>query len=119
MVYKDILNKMIDEFVDRKEDLVRELHTCPSGELHVSPRNGKYYYYQYIPRSGNRKKTVRKGISKDHEKVMQLVRKRYIQNALKNLDEDIRAAESMLSQYKPFDENSVMEKYIGKYPQLA
>lgn len=119
MYYKRMVEHIINDLSDQKKRLENELPDLPEGELHVSTVNGNSFYYQYVSKSGNMKKASKQGISRDRDLIMNLVRKKYVEKALKNLDSDIDAADAFLKHYKEFDENSVMSDYIEKNPQLA
>ena len=75
-------------------------------------------YYQRFAKTGNRKKERRYGISNDSDKVLGLVRKQYVEAALKGVKKDISLVEKALVKYTPIDEHSVMGAFVAKYPQL-
>lgn len=119
MNYKEEIERIIKELVERKEDLLSELGHLPDGELLCTEAGGVRKYYQRIPAKGNTKKERRKGIKKAPEILGGLVRKEYIEKTLKIIDQDIRAVESALKRYKPIDEQSVMKEFIKIYPELG
>ena len=90
-----------------------------SGELMLTEQNGLKKYIQRIPATGNRKKERRYGIKRQPEILNGLVRKEYITKALKVIDMDIRAVDLAARRYKPVDENSVMESFVEKHPEIA
>lgn len=119
MIYKDEFERIRRSMTDRRLDLVDELNYLPEGELYIREDNGLHNFYQRFRRTGNRKKERRKGIKKDPELLNALVRKKYVTEAIAMLEKDIAAAEELLRIYVPADENSVMEGFAKKYPELA
>ena len=119
MVYKDNLERIHRELIERQADLLLELQQLPEGELMCTYQNGSIRYMQRIPATGNRKKEHRYGVKKKPETLRGLVRKEYVEKALKKIDEDIKAIETAARKYRTIDENSVMEEFVGKYPELA
>lgn len=118
MVYVNELRRICDELAKRRDDLDDELSTLPEGELYIYDNNGLRHYYQRFPKGGNRKKEHRMGIKKNPELLSLLVRKKYVTSALELLNKDIEAVEKMLKKFRPTDENSVMKKFVEKYPEL-
>ena len=119
MIYKEDLERIREELDQRKADLLTELDQLPQGELYCLSKDGKKYYYNRIPATGNRKKEHRYGISRAPELIYDLVRKEYIVSALKIIDRDIKALQYAISHYKPLDENTVMSEFMKKNPELA
>lgn len=119
MIYRDEYRRIATELVKRKRYLESELEDLPEGELYVRRTDDTLCCFNRFPKSGNRKKERRFGIKKDPELVSALVRKKYVIEALRRLEKDIAAAESLLKAYEPIDENSVMDDFVGKYPELA
>ena len=118
MYYRNDLERIQRELAEKKEDLLRELIDMPEGRFMCTEQDGYRRYLQRIPAKGNRKKEHRFGI-KDREDVLNgLVRKEYLEGALKIIDQDIRALNLAVRRYKPVDENSIMEDFIKKYPEL-
>ena len=105
--------------VDRRHSLMDELSYLPEGELYIRKDNGLHNYYQRFRRTGNRKKERRKGVKKDPELLNALVRKKYVTEALSILEKDLAATEQLLKVYILSDENSVMEGFVNKFPELA
>lgn len=118
MLYKEELNRFIRDIEGRKSELRSELKTLPDGLLHVDARNGSEYFTVRYPKKGNRKKERRKGITNDTEMVNGLIRKRYIDKALKIMDADIELLRKAEKKYCPFDEVSVMGSFIDAHPKL-
>ena len=85
MVYKNELIRIESILSDRERYLMTELKDLPKGSLYIRFKNGRYYYYERFPKGGNRKKEHRFGISNDPDKVLQLVRKRYVEAALESI----------------------------------
>lgn len=119
MIYRDELSRMIRSLIDRKADLEKELSALPSGQLYIIEKDGVSNYYQRLPREGNRKRERRVGVKKDPEMLMDLVRKKYVAEALKRVDKDINAVKEALNRYEPFDENIVMDGFLQKHPELT
>jgi hypothetical protein len=119
MVYKEELERIRGELVERKEDLLHERKTLPDGELMIVDQDGLRKYLQRIPAKGNRKKEHRYGIKRKPDVLNGLVRKEYVTETLRVIDQDIRAVDLACKRYRPIDENSVMEKFLAKYPELA
>lgn len=118
MVYKEQLQSIYSDMQRQKSLLEKEQDYLPDGYLNIRTYNQKSYYTWQIPKGGRRKKTFRKGITKDKEQVNKLVRKRYLDDAIIRINKDIRLLEALLSQYKEIDEGSVMKEYIQKHPDL-
>ena len=78
-----------------------------------------WYYYQLLPKKGNRKKEKRIGISHDTDLIFALVRKMYITKAITFIDKDIKTVEMAIKHYRDFDEVSVMEEFLIKHPELG
>ena len=119
MFYKDELNRMIKELRERRDDLLGELKTLPEGEFMCTEQDGLKRYFQRLPASGNRKKERRYGIKRKPEVLNGLVRKEYVTRALRTIDKDIRALEFAAGRYRPSDENTLMEGFVSKHPELA
>ena len=119
MIYKEQLERILQELIDRNIDLKDELQYLPEGDLYVIEKNGKPYFYERFPKRGNRKKEHRNGISKQPDIIRALARKRYILEATERITADIKALEKALSDYSPADENTIMESFILKYPEYA
>lgn len=119
MIYENELIRIRNVMNERVSDLNKELKKLPDGMLVVVCYNGKYQYYQRFPATGNRKKERRYGITSKPDVILGLVRKRYILAALPALEKDISMMDSLLLKYEATDENSVMNKFIDRYPQLV
>lgn len=118
MVYKDELKRIERELYERKADLIQELNNLPIGELLCTDQEGYRRYMQRIPAKGNRKKEHRYGVKKQPDVLNGLVRKEYVTDALKRIDQDIRAVELACKRYKPIDEDTIMKSFLTKYPEL-
>lgn len=118
MVYKEQLQNIYSDMQRQKSILEKEQGYLPDGYLNIRTYNDKSYYTWQIPKGGRRKKTFRKGITKDKEQINKLVRKRYLDNAIIRINKDIRMLEALLTQYKEVDEGSVMKEYIQRHPDL-
>ena len=118
MVYRDELERISRELRERKADMINELQDLPDGEFFCTDQ-GKYRrYYQRFPAKGNRKKERRYGVKKQPDVLNGLVRKEYVTDALKIIDQDIRAVELACKRYHPIDENTVMKLFLEDYPEL-
>lgn len=119
MVYREELERIERELLERKEDLIKEMADLPEGELLCTDTTDGRRYMQRIPATGNRKKEHRYGVKKKPQLLKDLVRKEYVKKALKIIERDIKTLETAVKKYQPVDENSVMETFIAKYPELS
>lgn len=119
MVYQNMICRLRGELREKKTDLEREIRELPEGELFIYDNKEARRYYCRIPKGGNRKKERRTGIKRDPEKLMKLVRKRYLSDALSVIDDNIAAVEDLMQKYKPLDENSLMSDFAKRFPELA
>ena len=119
MVYKEELDRIRRELLERKSDLIEEKEHLPDGELMIVDQDGLRKYLQRIPAKGNRKKEHRYGVKKQPELLSGLVRKEYVTDALKIIDQDIRAVELACKRYHPIDENTIMKQFLADYPELV
>jgi hypothetical protein len=118
MYYKGELERIERELIERKNDLIQELRHLPDGEFLSIEPDGYRRYYQRLPAKGNRKKERRLGVKKKPEMLNGLVRKEYVTDALKRIDQDIRAVELACKNYKPIDEDTIMKEFFDEYPEL-
>lgn len=119
MHYKEELQRIEKELRERKSDLTYELKTLPAGVLLCTDQNDGYRrYMQRIPAKGNHKKEHRFGVKKKPDVLKGLVRKEYVNGALKVIDEDILALEEAIIRYKPIDEKNIMQAFLEEYPEL-
>ena len=118
MQHKEELERIRTVIEQSREDLTRELKHLPEGSLTMQVQGDRRFFYQHFPRTGNRKKARSKGITNDTDTVMGLVRKKYIEKALKVIEKDVRLLDKTINNYEPFDEQSLMKDYITKYPGL-
>ncbi len=119
MFYKNELERIERDLIERKADLIQELNSLPDGELLCTDQEGYRRYMQRIPAKGNRKKEHRYGVKRQPEVLNGLVRKEYVTDTLKIIDQNIRAVELACKRYKPIDENTVMKQFLDKYPELV
>lgn len=119
MIYKNELQRMKREMLDRKAELTNELLALPEGVLYIPECDGIRKYYQRLPAKGNRKKERRHGIKSDPKLMGKLVRKEYVTSALDVIDRNLYALDFAARKYRPIDENSIMEQFVNKYPELA
>ena len=119
MHYKEELIRIERELYERKNDLKYELKDLPAGELLCTDQEDGYRrYMQRIPAKGNHKKEHRYGVKKKPEVLNGLVRKEYVNGALKVIDCDINTLKKAIERYKPIDEETIMCSFIEKYPEL-
>lgn len=119
MIYKEELERIRRELIERKEDLLCEMKELPAGELMIVDQGDLRKYLQRLPAKGNRKKEHRYGIKKKPDVLNSLVRKEYVTDTLKVIDQDIRAVELACKRYKPIDEETIMKQFLEKYPELV
>lgn len=119
MVYREQLSKICKDLKRQRHQFIKEREKLPEGYLNIRTYKGSSYYTWQIPKGGRRKKIYRKGISKDKEQINKLVRKRYLNKAIHNIEEDILLMERTIAQYKDIDEGAVMGEYLQKHPELA
>ena len=118
MNYKEELERIGRELTERKTDLMQELQSLPDGELLCTDQGGYRRYYQRLPAKGNRKKERRYGVKKKPDVLNGLVRKEYVNETLKIIDQDIGAVDFACKRYKPIDEASIMKQFLADYPEL-
>lgn len=116
MQHRDELERIRTVIAEKQADLKKELKTLPEGQLSVQKHGDRFFYYQFFPKSGNRKKARSKGITNDVETIMGLIRKRYVEKALSVIDKDIKTLDMAIKHYLPFDEQSLMESFLTRYP---
>ena len=119
MVYREEFERIRQLMIQQRDALSEELLALPQGRLLVEERNGRKYYSERFASKSKGRKETRKGITKDPDRVLALVRKQYVKAALKNLDSDLDALDTFIDQYKCSDPDSVMEQFIQKNPELA
>ncbi len=118
MVYREQLSKIYRDLKEQKCQFLKERKTLPEGYLNIRTYSNRKYYTWQIPKKGKQKKDIRKGITNDKEQISKLVRKRYIDGALVNIEKDISLMEGILKEYKNIDEAAVMRGFIYKHPEL-
>ena len=119
MYYKEQLISLREGLNDQLSDLNSELQILPEGKLYVYQKNSKYYYCQRIPKRGYRKKEHRIAITKDSDTVLALVRKRFVETAVNNIQNNICEIDRAISNYSPVSEERVMQSFCARYPDLA
>lgn len=118
MIYKDQLRKIFAELNEFKQTLAREYGRLPEGVLYVKETNGRAYCYRRVPKGGNHKKEHRYGISTDAAAIRDLIRKRYIEEAMPLIEEDLRVLKKAMESYRSFDEETLMPAVRAAYPLL-
>lgn len=119
MYYKEQLSSLRESLADMLEDLTEEKKGLPEGSLYVYEKNGKNYYAQRLPKGGNRKKEHRIAISKNSDLILALVRKKYVESAIKNIRKDLEEIDRTIRGYDPVGEDGVMREFCAKYPDLS
>ena len=119
MKYREALCGVMRELEEYRDYLQTELKAMPAGYLNVRSYNGKEYYTWQIPEGGRRKKTFRKGITKDKEKVNLLVKKRYLESEAKVTSKKIEAIAEAVQKYEMISMQDDMLGFIKKHPELA
>ena len=118
MIHRLELNRIRTVLTENKIDLENELQTLHVGQLYCLEKDGKWYYYELFPKTGNRKKEKRVGITKDTDRVFALVRKTYVTKALMLIEKDIKVLDMAIKHYIDYDEEAVMSKLLDKHPEL-
>ena len=118
MIYREELIGIEKRLCSRREDLIEEMKSLPQGELMIIEQSGTKKYLQRLPAVGNRKKERRYGVKRKPDVLNALVRKAYIVQALKIIEEDIRTIKNAEKEYIPCDENAVMESFLKRNPEL-
>lgn len=118
VVYNDI-QRILGILSELLEDLEEEAKGLPEGNLYCYNSRGTLNYCERIPKGGNRKKERRIGVGKDMQRLQKLVRKEYVNKAIPLIEKNIEICREFLDKYSCVDENSVMRKFVEKYPKLA
>ena len=120
MYYLQELERIKDGLIQKRNDCYEELQQLPEGFLYsYISADGKRYYFERLPKEGNRKKARRTGVSKNPEKLSALIRKEYITSAIDILGSNIHAVCSAIERYEPCDEGQVMGPFIADHPDKA
>ena len=119
MVYYNDIQRVLGALTDLKKDLEDEKKGYPEGVLYCYTSRGTRNYCERLPKGGNRKKERRVGVGKDLKRLHMLVRKEYVDKALPLIEENIKNCRAFLDSYSCVDENSVMQKFVQKYPELT
>ena len=118
MVHRKELEHILSILLERKADLNNELESLPEGSLYCLKNDDRWFYYQLLPKTGNRKKEKRIGISRDIDRIFALTRKLYIDKTLVLIEKDIKVLEMAIKHYVNLDEESVMARFLVKHPEL-
>ena len=103
MIYKQQLEQIRTTLFNKRADMISEINTLPDGNLYIQVKGGRYYYFQRFKKKGNRKKEHRYGISDDHDLIFALFMKRYVENALSAVEQDIEILDCAIQDFKPVD----------------
>jgi hypothetical protein len=119
MNYLHEFQRIRSELADRKALLENELSTLPEGELYCYKSHGINCYSERLPAGATSKSETKRGVKRDRDRLFKLVRKQYASKAVHLLEKDINAIDTLLRWYRPTDENSVMESFVEKHPDLV
>lgn len=120
MYYLQELIRIRNGLRERKESLLNELSSLPSGHLYYYvAKDGRTYYYERLPKIGVRKKNKRVGINKNPERLMELIRKDYVEKALQAINKNVLGIDSYIESFIPCDETSIMEEFIKRHPDKS
>ena len=119
MYYKEQLISLRNGLNDKLLDLNSEMEILPEGKLYVYQKNDKFYYCQRIPKGGYRKKEHRIAITKESDIVLALVRKTFVEKAVKNIRNNIEELDRAIGNYSPVSEEHIMRSFCAKYPELS
>lgn len=119
MYYKEQLISLRASLRDQLAVLKQEVGRLPEGSLYIYQKGGRYYYCQRISKESRHRNERRIAITKDSETVLALVRKKYVENAIANIKNDIANLDIAISNYSPVSEVQVMQDFLEKFPELA
>lgn len=118
MIYKERIRSIHEDMLEQKRLFDEELKNLPDGFINTRKSNCKVYFTWQIPKGGRRRKTFRKGISKNDELINKLLRKKYLKSAIRRIDNNIRILEKTLSNYEEINEEAVLATYLLKHPEM-
>lgn len=118
MQYRMELERLLRESQELLARFREELATLPEGRLYRRVQNDRVYYGERIPRSGNRKKERRIGVTENAERLTQLLRKEYLLQALEILPFNIALLEQTLRKYSCFDPEALFANVKLRFPEL-
>ena len=118
MIYKERIRIILEDMLEQKRLFDEELKNLPDGFINTRKSNCKVYFTWQIPKGGRRRKTFRKGISKNDDLINKLLRKKYLKSAIRRIDNNIRLFEKTLSNYEEINEEAVLGTYLLKHPEM-
>ena len=118
MIYKERIRIILEDMLEQKRLFDEELKNLPDGFINTRKSNCKVYFTWQIPKGGRRRKTFRKGISKNDDLINKLLRKKYLKSAIRRIDNNIRILEKALSNYEEINEEAVLGTYLLKHPEM-
>lgn len=118
MYYKTEIEQMRASMRRRLTQLEAQLAAMPEGTLASRTIDGKPFYYIRYPKTGNKKKERRRGITRDPAAIQKMIRKTYLTNAANALKNDIALADQFLSAYTPCDEQAVLRPLRERFAML-
>ena len=118
MIYKERIRSIHEDMLEQKRLFDEELKNLPDGFINTRKSNCKVYFTWQIPKGGRRRKTFRKGISKNDDLINKLLRKKYLKSAIRRIDNNIRILEKALSNYEEINEEAVLGTYLLKHPEM-
>ena len=118
MIYKERIRIILEDMLEQKRLFDEELKNLPDGFINTRKSNCKVYFTWQIPKGGRRRKTFRKGISKNDDLINKLLRKKYLKSAIRRIDNNIRLFEKTLCNYEEINEEAVLGTYLLKHPEM-
>ena len=107
-------NDLLEEYQILKRKQEREMIKLPGGSLGIRACNTKFsdvHYCQYVDHK-------RYGITKDTELVSKLARKKYLQESLFIINNNIKALEHLMKTYKRYSHKEIVGKFPDHYAVL-
>ena len=117
MVYREQLSKIYKDLKEQKSQLLKERAFLPEGYVNIRSYNNRNYYTWQIPKKGKQKKPFRKGITNNKDQINKLVRKRYLDGAIANIEDDILMMENVLKEIHYG--NMTNEEWAADYRQVV
>ena len=119
MIILNDIQRMLQILSDLQTDLEEESKNFPEGNLYCYNSRGTRNYCERIPKGGNRKKERRIGVGRDVHRLHMLVRKGYVKRAIPLIKKNVEICKDFLDRYNCVDENSVMNSFVQRFPELA
>lgn len=114
------LNNLLRDYWHRLKMQEKELRRMPPGHLYVREQNGRVQFmHETTVKCGvETKERVRRGITKNQYLVRQLARKKYLENSVKLLSEEIARLENFMRSSIPPDVPTVLSMLPKAYRHL-